>query len=224
MKLEVNHDRFRNEAAKVIYAVSRLAERVPDQVIPLINGKSAAPFDSITTFIAHLKASFGDLDPRGTTRGQLVTLKQGKRDFATYYSQFLCIVTYLNYNKGAKIDVLAEGLSEDLKDTMTYWIDRTNIIEAYATIFMTIDNQIRSRKAKQRAIRNTMGQFTARAAVAHPSHTAGDLPPMDLSVLQTCSAQCPADEQQYTFVNGQRKTSTTDPAIPPIASSASSDR
>ncbi|KAH0606065.1 uncharacterized protein H6S33_004522 [Morchella sextelata] len=135
MKLEVNHDRFRNEAAKVIYAISRLEGRALDQVVPLVNANPAAPFSSVTAFVAHLEASFGDPDSRGTARRQLVALKQGKGDFATYYSQFLRIVAYLYYNEGAKIDALTEGLSEDLKDAITYRTDRPNTIEAYATMF-----------------------------------------------------------------------------------------
>jgi hypothetical protein len=55
-----------------------------------------------------------------------------------------------------------------------------------------------------------MGQFTAPAAVAHPSHTAGVLAPMDLSALQARPTQRPAAEQRYTFVNGQRKTSAAE--------------
>ncbi|KAH0608327.1 uncharacterized protein H6S33_001461 [Morchella sextelata] len=210
MKLEVNHDRFRNEAAKVIYAVSHLEGRALDQVIPLINANPAAPFSSITAFVAHLEASFGDPDPQNTARPQLVALKQGKGDFANYYSQFLHIVAYLDYNEGAKIGALTEGPSEDLKDAITYQADRPNTIEAYATMLMTIDNQVQGHKAEQRAIRNTMGQFTAPAAVAHPSHTAGGLAPMDLSALQSHPTQRPAIEQRYTFINGQRKTSAAE--------------
>jgi hypothetical protein len=63
MKLEFNGDRFRNEAAKVIYAVSRLEGRTVDQVIPLINVNPIAPFFSVTAFVAHLEASFVDPDP-----------------------------------------------------------------------------------------------------------------------------------------------------------------
>jgi hypothetical protein len=210
MKLDVNDDRFRNEAATVIYAVTRLEGRALDQVIPLVNANPAAPFSSVTTFVAHLEASFGDSDPWGTARRQLVALKQGKEDFATYYSQFLRIVAYLDYNEGANIDTLTEKLSEDLKNAITYQTDRPNTIDAYATMLMTIDNQIRGRKAEQRAIRNTMGQFTAPAAAAHPSHTTGGLASMDLSTLQTRPAQRPAAEQRYTFVNGQRKTSAAE--------------
>ncbi|KAH0610154.1 uncharacterized protein H6S33_012700 [Morchella sextelata] len=140
MKLEVNHDRFRNDAAKVIYSVSHLEESALDQVVPLVNANLAAPFSSITAFVANLEALFGDPDPRGTALHQLVTLKQGKVDFATYYSQFLRIVANLDYNEKAKIDALTEGLSEDLKDAMTYRTDRPDTVEAYATMLMTIDN------------------------------------------------------------------------------------
>ncbi|KAH0606495.1 uncharacterized protein H6S33_003329 [Morchella sextelata] len=198
MKLEVNYDRFRNEAAKVIYPVSRLEGRALDQVVPLVNTNSAALFSTVTAFIAHLEASFGDPDPRGTARRQLVALKQSKGDFVTYYSQSLCIVAYLDYNEGAKIDALAEGLLEDLQDAMTYRTGRLNTVEAYVTMLMTIDNQ---------AIRNTIGQFTTPTAVAHASHTTGGLAAMDLSPLQAHPTQRPATEQRYTFINGQRKTS-----------------
>ncbi|KAH0603207.1 uncharacterized protein H6S33_008211, partial [Morchella sextelata] len=210
MKLEVNHDRFRNEAAKVIHAISRLEGRALDQVVPLVNANPAAPFSSVTAFVAYLEASFGDPDPWVTSRHQLIALKQDKGDFATYYSQFLRIVAYLDYNEGAKIDALAEGLSEDLKYAMTYRTDRPTTVEAYATISMTIDNQVRGCKAEERAIWNTMGQFTTPAAVAHPSHTAGVRAPMDLSVLQSRPTQRPAVKQRYTFVNGQRKTSAAE--------------
>ncbi|KAH0606496.1 uncharacterized protein H6S33_003330 [Morchella sextelata] len=190
--------------------VEWLGGKALDQVVPLVNANPAAPFSSVTAFVTHLEASFGDPDPRSTTRHQLVALKQGKGDFATYYSQFLRIVVYLDYNEGANIDTLAKGLSDDLKDAMTYRTDRPNTVEAYSTMLMTIDNQVRSRKAEQRAIQNTMGQFTAPTAVAHPSHTTEDLAPMELSTFQACPAQHPTIEQRYTFINGQRKTSAVE--------------
>ncbi|RPB06590.1 hypothetical protein P167DRAFT_580318 [Morchella conica CCBAS932] len=139
-----------------------------------------------------------------TAHRQPVALKQGKGEFATYCSQFFRIVAYLNYNEGVKIDALADGLSEGLKNAMTYRTDRLNMVEAYATMLMTIDKQIRGRKA-ERAIHNTMGQFIAPAATAHLSHTAGYLAPIDFSTFQAHPTQQPATEQRYTFVNGQRK-------------------
>ncbi|KAI0995438.1 hypothetical protein K3495_g12740 [Podosphaera aphanis] len=209
MKLEVNHDRFRNEAAKVIYSISRLEGRALDQVVPLVNANSSAPFPSVTAFIAHLEASFGDPDPRGTARRELLALRQGKGDFASYYSQFLRIIAYLDYNEAAKIDALTDGLSDDLKDALMYRVEKPGTLVEFATMLMTIDNRIRGRKAEQNIPRNSIGQYSS-PIVTHPSYIPGGLAPMDLSALQSPRTQRPEPEKRYTFTNGMRKTTAAE--------------
>lgn len=122
----------------------------------------------------------------------MVALKQAKGDFETYYSQFFRIMAYFDSNEGAKIGALAEGLSDNLRNAMTYCTGRPNMVEAYATMLMTIEYQIRGRKAEQRAIRKTIRQFTTPAPTAHPSHNAGALAPIDLSALQAHPTERPA--------------------------------
>jgi hypothetical protein len=82
-----------------------------------------------------MEASFRDLNIRGTTHRQLIPLRQGKEDFATYYSQFIRNVSHLHYE-------LAERLSDNFRDIITYRTDRPNMVEAYATMSVTIDNQM----------------------------------------------------------------------------------
>ena len=79
MKLEVNHDRFRNEVAKAIYSVSCLEGKALDQVVPLVNANPSAPFSSVDEFISYLESSFGDPDPRGTARRELVSRGSGSQ-------------------------------------------------------------------------------------------------------------------------------------------------
>lgn len=205
MKLEVNHDRFRNESAKVIYSISRLEGRALDQVVPLVNSCPSAPFSSVNAFIAHLEASFGDPDPRGTARRELVTLRQGNGDFATYYSKFLRVISYLNYNEAAKIDALTDGLSDGLKDALIFQTETPTCLESYAKALMTIDNRIRGRKAEQNSHRPPVAQIP-NSNVGHLSHVAGGVVPMDLSALLAQQAQRPPVEQRYTYVNGARRT------------------
>lgn len=205
MKLEVNHDRFRNESAKVIYSISRLEGRALDQVVPLVNSCPSAPFSSVNNFIDHLEASFGDPDPRGTARRELVTLKQGNGDFATYYSKFLRVISYLNYNESAKIDALTDGLSDGLKDALIFQTETPTSLESYAKTLMTIDNRIRGRKAEQSSHRAPISQVP-NTNVGHPSHIAGGVVPMDLSALLAQQTQRPPVELRYTYINGARRT------------------
>ena len=209
MKLEVNDDRFRNESAKVIYSISRLEGRALDQVVPLVNANQSAPFSSVDAFIAHLNASFGDPDPRGTARRELKTLKQGNGDFAEYYSQFLRIIAYLDYNESAKIDALVTGISEDLKDSLVYHEGQPNTLEKYATMLMNTDNKIRGRKAEQKYTWNSSAQ-PSYPTNGLPSHVPGGLTPMDLSALRSQPVARPPLDQRYTFVNGTRKTSAAE--------------
>ncbi|KAI0991744.1 hypothetical protein K3495_g16443, partial [Podosphaera aphanis] len=187
----------------------RLEGRALDQVVPLVNSKPSAPFSSVNAFIAHLNASFGDPDPRGTARRELLALKQGNGDFAGYYSQYLRIIAYLDYNESAKIDALTEGLSEDLKDALMYRTDKPSNLEELATTLMMIDNRIRGRKAEQKIAQNPIGKFSSPNA-GHPSHIAGGLAPMDLSAIHNKLSCRPAMEHRYTFVNGIRKTTVAE--------------
>lgn len=206
MKLEINSDRFRNESAKVIYSISRLEGRALDQVVPLVSANPSAPFPSVTTFLQYLQSSFGDPNPKGTARRELMALKQGNGDFASYYSQFLRIMAHLDYNESAKIDALKDGLSDELKLCLTHYTDLPESTEAYGIKLMIIDNQIRGLKADQ-ALRNNRSQFYQPNITPHPSHIPGGLAPMDLSAAQLTPCLRPKVEKRYAFVNGQRKIS-----------------
>ena len=179
MKLEVNHDRFRNEVAKVIYSVSRLEGKALDQVVPLVNANPSATFSSVDEFISYLESSFGDPDPRGTARRELVSLKQGKGDFASYYSQFLRIMAYLDYNESAKIDALTEGISDELKDALMFRTELPKQLSPFAATLMTIDNQIRGRRA-DKAIRSITNYCNLPEVPQQSSFLPGVLAPMDL--------------------------------------------
>ncbi|KAH0602485.1 uncharacterized protein H6S33_008566 [Morchella sextelata] len=128
---QLNRDNTANETVKVIYAVSCLEGRALDQVRPLVNANPVDFLSSVTIFVDHMEASFSDLNTRSTTHHQLVPIRQGKGDFATYNSQFIRNMSHLHYNKGVKIHELAERLS-----------DRPNMVEAYATMSMTIANHM----------------------------------------------------------------------------------
>lgn len=171
MKLEVNDDQFRNENSKIIYLISRLEGRALDQLVPLISVCL-----SYTPWSILWGLRFSRYFASWTCHA-----KQGSEDFATYYSKFLCIIAYLNYNEAAKIDTLLGGLSDNIKDAMIYCLQKSTSLEGYAIMQMTMDNRIRSRKAEQKVARNSIGRYT-NPNTTHPSHIAGGLALMDFSV------------------------------------------
>jgi hypothetical protein len=62
-----------------------------------------------------LQNAFGDPDPVATARAKLANLKQGKKEFNTYFAKFQMLVSKLNWNEDDKLDALWEGMSHDLR-------------------------------------------------------------------------------------------------------------
>jgi len=96
------------------YTFNRLQGRPQALVLPFIKGATIELEDD-EDIIRILHNAFGDPDPFATTCAKLANLKQGKKEFNTYFGEFQMLVSKLNWNEDAKFDVLGEGMSHDLR-------------------------------------------------------------------------------------------------------------
>jgi len=114
LKLFSDPTRFPTAAIRMAYTFNRLQGRAQAQVLPFVKGENIELKDA-EEIIQILHNVFGDPDPAATTRAKLSTLKQGKKEFNTYFAEFQMLVSKLNWNEDAKLDALREGLSHDLR-------------------------------------------------------------------------------------------------------------
>lgn len=177
MKLMANNDRFQDEQFKIAYSISLLEGRALQQIVPIVRANPSAPFGSMSALIAYLEASFGDPDPRETARQELQNLQQGKEEFSRYYSEFLRIIGYLNYNENAKIDALDKGLSTDLKDAMVHHPKKHTNLDEYALMLMKLDRRIRGLKIERNISHSEIAPHIF-PGEAQPSHVSGGLTSM----------------------------------------------
>jgi hypothetical protein len=70
-------------------------------------------------FVTLLEEGYGDPDHMNTAKWVLTKLCQGNQDFITYYAEFQCLITDLNWNDMAKHVTLHYGLYEELKDILS---------------------------------------------------------------------------------------------------------
>jgi len=96
------------------YTFNRLAGRAQAQVLPFVQNGTFLLNDS-DDMIRILENAFGDSDPAATARSKLHSLKQGKKEFVVYFTEFQMLVAKLNWGKEAKLDVLKEGISIELR-------------------------------------------------------------------------------------------------------------
>jgi len=114
LKLFSDPTRFPTPAIRMAYTFNRLQGRAQAQVLPFIKGETMELKDT-EDIIRILQNAFGDPDPVATACAKLANLKQGKKEFNTYFAEFQMLVSKLNWNKDAKLDALHEGMSHDLR-------------------------------------------------------------------------------------------------------------
>lgn len=114
---------------------------------------------TVADLITTLTEAFSDPDPINTALHELLALKQGKGDFATYYSEFSLIVSEPKYNEAAKRSGLEQGMRDALKDRMVILFveDKTN--PQYVLLLQRVDNHQRTRKDDKAGTR--IGSWTS---------------------------------------------------------------
>ena len=114
LKLFSDPTRFPMPSIWMAYTFNRLQGRAQAQVLPFIKGNTIHLKDA-EDIVQILHNAFGDTGPATTARAKLTNLRQGKKEFNTYFAEFQMLVSKLNWNKDAKLDALREGMSHDLR-------------------------------------------------------------------------------------------------------------
>jgi hypothetical protein len=137
---------FPNEQSKLQYAFSRLEGATLEQLIHLVKDDRVNLGD-FKAFVTSLEEAYGDPDHVNTAERALAKLRQGNRDFVTYYAEFQRLIADLNWNDVAKRAALHRGLCEELKDILSTQ-DVPEDWSHYVALVKKRDMQYRVRKAE----------------------------------------------------------------------------
>jgi hypothetical protein len=78
---------FPDEQSKLRYAFSRLEGATLEQLIHLVDNDHV-DLDNFDAFVTSLEEAYGDPDRANTAERALSKLRQGNRDFVSYYAKF----------------------------------------------------------------------------------------------------------------------------------------
>lgn len=191
LKLYSDPTRFPTPALRMAYAFNRLEGRAQAQILPYIQNNTILLTDA-DALITILDNAFGDPDPAATARTKLHHLKQGNKDFTSYFSEFQMLVSKLNWDERAKLDALREGVSIELHRQL---VGRTQGLtyNQFVALCQSLDSELRAlqlregRRNTPRTNNNssqpqTQPRTTTQNLVPHSTNTTAAPPgPMDLS-------------------------------------------
>jgi hypothetical protein len=202
LKLFSDPTRFPTPTIRMAYTFNRLQGRAQAQVLPFIKGETIELKDA-EEIIRILQNAFGDPDPVATARAKLANLKQGKKEFNTYFAEFQMLVSKLNWNEDAKLDALREGMSHDLRRLL---LGRTKKLTFDELVALCQETDTESRaihlsEGRTYHQRNSQGHVHPRAPTTTtisnpPPNSAGQIPHPDAMDLSATGGRGKISEEE----------------------------
>ena len=164
LKLFSDPRRYPTPALRTAYAFNRLEDRALEQILPYVSEAGIA-LDDVEDLIRVLQNAFADPDAAATARERLQSLKQGNKEFSSYFAEFQMLIAELDWDQNAKMDALREGLSIELHDRMI-GLPPPADFTALAALCQQLDSQIRAVEARRK--RRPAGSSAPRANQVAP--------------------------------------------------------
>lgn len=105
-KLEANADHMPTERQQMVYVQSRVGGLAMKHIQPRLRADAMIRFVTAQEMFDHLEAIFGDPNRKLNSRNKYRSLRQGDRDFNTFWAEFQLLSADLDHNEATLIDDL----------------------------------------------------------------------------------------------------------------------
>jgi hypothetical protein len=148
-KLDVNKDRFPTAASRVAYINSRLGKEAHKLIHPYTRN-GICRLSDYHEVLDILQKAYGDPNEARTARRELDSIKQGNRDFSTFYAEFQS----LSVDSGLEGDFLAapleKAVSKELSDMLLHNPPADYSYDTLVSHFQELDTRLREHRERTR--------------------------------------------------------------------------
>ena len=116
-KFRADAPTFRDDQHRLSVAVSLLKKSAADIIRPYL-GTDRVDLADVDEFWTVLDRAFDDPDRKGTAERNLRALRQGKKEFAHYFAEFMRLKADVTWNDAACIDSLRTGCAQEIRDVL----------------------------------------------------------------------------------------------------------
>lgn len=177
-KLEVNHDHFDNERAKIGYILSRLQGQASSHTYARSPQSSADPYTTVDEVIKDLAEIYEDPDKERNYRRQYNALLQGNQRFVDFYSEFKRLSSHLGYGENQLVDDLRDKLAPRLRSAWSSQVHQLTKLSEIRAYLARVDNEFRSmRELKEKDSTNELKPRTPRRVAFSTTTPSSKSPP-----------------------------------------------
>ena len=110
-KMAADDDLYDTPARRMVYVMSRVGEEAFGHLEPRARVNAPRPWKDSDEMLAYLERVFGDPNRRANAETQFRALRQGNKDFNTFWAEFQRLSIELNWNNEMLISDLTSKLS-----------------------------------------------------------------------------------------------------------------
>ena len=145
LKMDADSHRFPDEVSKLRYTIGLLLGQAFAQIEPYIMD-NGIDLSNVKHLMDILDILFGDPNRKITAQAAMRNLRQKNSSFPAYYADFKRISQDLAWNDEALMDALYEGLSEEMKDKLSNFMEQPNTLQGYIELCYKADGLLRRRE------------------------------------------------------------------------------
>ena len=160
-KLEVNHDHFENERAKIAYVCGRTAGRAASHLYARRRKDSVNPYVTVDQVLEDLTRNFDDPDRRKNAVRDYNKLMQGTKTFHDFFSEFMRLASYLDVTEQTLLDDLERKIAPRLNNMWAAANHTPMTLDQTRDFLIKLDNAQRSAaERKQEAFQEAQRKNT----------------------------------------------------------------
>jgi hypothetical protein len=142
-KFRADAPTFRNDQHRLSVAVSLLKKGAADIMRPYMKDNTI-DLANVAEYWQVLDRAFDDPDRKGTAERNLKALRQGKKEFAHYFADFMRLKADVEWNDAACIDALRTGCAQEIRDVLRVQLSPLPVtLQEVADLLNKIDLQNR---------------------------------------------------------------------------------
>jgi len=141
-KLEANADHYPTEALKISYVATRCGGLAASNIQPRLRRDATKPFHTANEVLEVLERTFGDPFRKRTARNEFRNLKQGNRDFNSFWSDFQRLTADMDESEETLVEDLRHKVSIELRTALAADRNTTDLFEL-AQSCQYIDQELR---------------------------------------------------------------------------------
>ncbi len=140
-KLDVNANHYSTEKIHIVYVIFRLEDDADQQIYAKYHVDAFSFYQSLSKLLKHLKEIYEDQNLIWKCHREYIILKQLNKSFNSFYSEFIRIFSFLNYNDIILMNNIQNKINNHLQNMLSVCLIKFSSLDKLKIFLQDVNNK-----------------------------------------------------------------------------------